>query len=223
MRQRFENRTEGGRALAEKFLALEDREDVVVVALPRGGVPVAYELAKLLNAPLDVLLVRKLGVPYHEELAFGAIAAGGFSVLNKPLIETLRITDSALQSVITKEKAELERRQSTYRSGRPAIELRGKTVILVDDGLATGATMKAALAAVRDQKPRQIIVAAPVASREVCDGIKGSDELCICAVTPETFYGVGMWYRDFGQTSDEEVCRLLEKARAAQSESAGLR
>ncbi len=214
--QLFENRSEGGRTLAERLAGYKNRKDVVVLALPRGGVPVAFEVAKALNAPLDVLLVRKLGVPGHEELAFGAIASGGIKVFNEALVNALNLPVSMIEEVIGKETEELDRRETIYRRGRGPFELDGKTVIIVDDGLATGATMRAAITAVRTLKPKRIIAAAPVASRETCEGITHkSDDLCICSETPEPFYGVGMWYRDFGQTSDDEVCRLLSEARNA--------
>jgi putative phosphoribosyl transferase len=213
MFQRFENRQEGGRVLAAKLQTFINDEDIVVLALPRGGVPVAFEVAKKLRAPLDVFLVRKLGVPGQEELAFGAIATGGITVFNEALVKTLNMSGEMIQKVIKAEKKELERREKIYRKNRSALDLVGKTVIIVDDGLATGATMRAAVAAVRSLGPRQIIVAVPVASIDVCEEIQyRSDDLCVCVMTPEPFYGVGMWYRDFGQTTDEEVCDLLEKA-----------
>lgn len=221
MFKRFADREEGGRELAAKLAAYKNRKDVIILALPRGGVPVAFEIAKYLNAPLDVFLVRKLGVPKREEMAFGAIASGGIIVLNESVINSFKIPNSIIQQVIEKEEAELERREKKYRSERSTIDIRNKTVILVDDGLATGATMRAALAAIRNIGTKQIIVAAPVASTDVCEEInKKSNEICICVMTPEPFYGVGMWYRDFKQTTDEEVCYLLDKAENTRSESA---
>lgn len=209
---KLENREEGGRALAKKLSDYKNREDVIVLALPRGGVPVGLEVAKALNLPLDVFVVRKLGVPNREELAFGAIASGGVTVINESLIKTFGIPASLIKQVIEKEEAELIRREKLYRNGKSTIILRDKIVILVDDGIATGATIKAALVAVRQLEPKQIIVASPVASRDACEGIEQkSDDLCICAMTPEPFYGVGMWYRDFEQVNDNEVCRLLRK------------
>jgi predicted phosphoribosyltransferase len=213
MTKQFEDRKEGGRALAAKLSRLKDRRDVVILALPRGGVPVAFEVARELNAPLDIFLVRKLGVPGREELAFGAIASGGVAVFNEKVVRALQLPDALIEVVIEKEQKELERREKVYRVNRPALDLEGKIAVIVDDGLATGATMKAAVAAVRTKKPKRIIVAAPVASRDTCDQIKQrSDDLCICAMTPEPFYGVGMWYRNFDQTTDEEVVEILEKA-----------
>jgi predicted phosphoribosyltransferase len=184
-----------------------------VLALPRGGVPVAFEVAKALRAPLDIFLVRKLGVPGHEELAMGAIATGGVRVLNDDVVERLRIPFGVIDSVAANELRELERRELAYRGNRPEPEVQGKTVILVDDGLATGSTMRAAVAALRQQGPARIVVAVPVSAPQTCDEYRmGADEI-VCAITPEPFYGVGQWYRDFSQTTDEEVSELLEKAR----------
>jgi putative phosphoribosyl transferase len=192
----------------------------VILALPRGGVPVAFEVAKALNAPLDLLLVRKLGVPGQEELAFGAIASGGITVYNEALVRALNLPDSYIARVIEKEQKELERRENVYRKEGAALDLAGKIVIIVDDGLATGATMRSAIAAVRSRMPRQIIVAAPVAASDVCEQIKRkSDDLCVCAMMPEPFYGVGMWYRNFDQTTDQEVIDFLEKAKNRRSEA----
>ncbi|NNE65300.1 MAG: phosphoribosyltransferase [Pyrinomonadaceae bacterium] len=209
----FNDREEGGRALAARLADYKDRADTVVLALPRGGVPVGFEVSKALNLPLDVLLVRKLGVPGQEELAFGAISSGDITVFNESIVNALKIPDSMISKVIEKEKAELKRRENIYRPNRSAYDLGDRTVIIVDDGLATGATMRAAVAAVRSLGPRQIVVAAPVASKHNCQQIgEKTDDLCVCVMTPEPFYGVGKWYRDFGQTSDEEVCRLLEES-----------
>lgn len=199
--------------MAAKLGKLKDRKDVVILALPRGGVPVAFEIAKALNAPLDLFVVRKLGVPNREELAFGAIASGGIKVLNESIIDTFKIPHSLIERVIRTETAELESREKLYRLNKPTVGLENKTVILVDDGIATGATIKAALTAVRLLNPKEIIVGSPVAPIDVCENIcRKSDELCICLMTPEPFYGVGIWYRDFTQTRDEEVCELLEIA-----------
>lgn len=218
MIQRFENRRESGKVLAARLSEFENRQDVVVLALPRGGVPVAFEVARALNAPLDVFMVRKLGVPGQEELAFGAISSGGTTVFNESLVHALRITDGMIEKVIDKELKELERREELYRANRRPINLEGKTVIIVDDGLATGATMKAAVSAVKIAKPKKIIVAAPVASRGTCEEImRKSDDLCICAMTPEPFYGVGMWYRNFDQTTDQEVISLLNRSESVKS------
>lgn len=212
MLRRFADRREGGRVLAEMLSEYKNRKDVLVLALPRGGLPVALEVAQAINAPLDVFPVRKLGVPGQDELAFGAIASSGIAVFNESLVHALRIPDSLIERVIEREQTELERREKLYRVNRPRLNPEGKTVIIVDDGLATGATMRAAVAAVKSLNPNQIIVAAPVASRNTCNEImQKSDDLCICAITPEPFYGVGMWYRNFDQTTDEEVIELLER------------
>lgn len=220
MTGQFADRREGGRALAAKLAGYKNREDTVVLALPRGGVPVAFEVAKELNVPLDIFLVRKLGVPGQEELAFGAIASGGVTVFNEALVRALHLPDYWIEKVIEGEQKELERREKVYRSSRPRLDLEGKTVLIVDDGLATGATMRAAVAAVRTLKPKQIIAAAPVASRDICAEIeRKTDEICICAITPEPFYGVGLWYRNFEQTTDAEVIRLLKKAEITKAES----
>jgi putative phosphoribosyl transferase len=214
MIKRFNDRREGGRALAAMLSVYKDRNDTIVLALPRGGVPVGFEVAKALNAPLEVFLVRKLGVPGQEELAFGAIASGGITVLNEALVHALNLSNSSVEKIIEKEVKELERREKLYRSerGRPGLE--GKVVIIVDDGLATGATMRAAVTAVKALNPRLTIVAAPVASRDTCDDFnRQADQVCVCSINPEPFYGVGMWYRNFEQTTDGEVIELLERSR----------
>lgn len=208
----FHNRTEAGRELATKLTVYAGRPDVLVLALPRGGVPVALEVAMVLDAPLDVFLVRKLGVPGHEELAMGAIASGGVYVLNENVVRALGIPDEEIESVASKEKRELERRERVYRGDRPAPEVRGKTVILVDDGLATGSTMRAAVATLRRQDPASIVVAVPVSARETCAEFQDEAEVCVCARMPEPFYAVGLWYEDFSQTTDEEVYDLLRQA-----------
>ena len=202
---RFRNRTEAGRALARVLSRYAGRDDVVVLALPRGGVPVAYEVAKELGAPLDVFLVRKLGVPGHEELAMGAIASGGVLVLDDGVVRWLGISEDQIQKTLARELDELRRREAAYREGRPLPDLKGKTVILVDDGLATGASMQAAARAVRRHDPARIVVAVPVASRATCDQFREEVDEVVCAVTPAPFYAVGNWYEDFSQTSDEEV------------------
>lgn len=210
----FQNRSEAGRYLATRLANFANRDDVLVLALPRGGVPVAYEVVEALHAPLDIYLVRKLGVPGHEELAMGAIASGGVRVLNEDVVEYLRIPQSVIDSVAEIELEELERREREYRGNRPEPDVRGKTVILVDDGLATGSTMRAAAEALRQQQPTRIVVAVPVSAPQTCDEYRmGVDEI-VCAVTPEPFYGVGQWYVDFSQTTDEEVRQLLAKAPA---------
>jgi len=212
------NRTEAGQYLAALLGQYANREDVLVLALPRGGVPVAFEVAKALRAPLDIFLVRKLGVPGHEELAMGAIATGGVRVLNDDVVEYLRITSGVIDSVTADELRELERRERAYRGDRPEPDVRAKTVILVDDGLATGSTMRAAAAALRQQNPARIVVAVPVSAPETCDEYRMGVNEIICAATPPRFQGVGKWYQDFSQTTDEEVRSLLEQAHAAMEE-----
>jgi predicted phosphoribosyltransferase len=208
----FADRREAGRVLADKLKEYADRPDVLVLALPRGGVPVAYEVAKALHAPLDVFLVRKLGLPGREELAMGAIASGGVIVLNENVVRGLGIPKEVLESVIATEKKELERRERLYRGDRPVPDVRGRTVILVDDGLATGSTMRAAVAALRQQGPARIIVAVPIGAPETCTEFEREADGVVCAVTPQPFYAVGLWYTDFSQTTDEEVHELLKRA-----------
>jgi predicted phosphoribosyltransferase len=208
-RARFLDRAAAGRALARALSHYAGRDDVVVLALPRGGVPVGYEVAKELGAPLDVFLVRKLGVPGHEELAMGAIASGGVLVLDEGVLRWLDITEQQIQKTLARELDELRRREAAYRDGRPLPNLKGKTVILVDDGLATGASMRAAARAVRRHEPARIVIAVPVASRATCDKFRDEVDEVVCAVTPAPFYAVGNWYEDFSQTSDEEVRELL--------------
>jgi putative phosphoribosyl transferase len=205
----YRDRLEAGRILATKLTAYADRKDVVVLALPRGGVPVAFEVAKALQAPLDVFVVRKLGVPGHEELAMGAIATGGVYVINEHVVRMLAIPDSVIEEVAEREQKELERRERLYRDDLPPPDVRDRTIILVDDGLATGSTMRAAVAALRKQHPAHIVVAVPVAAPVVRDEFKAEVDEIICASTPEPFFGVGYWYEDFSQTSDEEVHDLL--------------
>src|SRR6266404_6549023 len=206
---RFRDRHEAGRRLADKLVAYAKRPDVLVLALPRGGVPVAYEVARSLQAPLDVFLVRKLGVPGYEELAMGAVATGGVRVLNDELVERLGIPDQMIDAVAANERQELARRERLYRGGRPPPDVCGRTVILVDDGLATGATMFAAIEALRKLTPARIVVAVPTASPDTCEEMKKKADEVICAITPEPFHAVGRWYRDFSQTTDEEVRDLL--------------
>ncbi|MFN2540701.1 MAG: phosphoribosyltransferase [Chthoniobacterales bacterium] len=214
----FSNRAEAGQLLAEKLLDHAGRDDVIVLGLPRGGVPVAFEVARRLRVPLDVFVVRKLGVPGFEELAVGAIASGGVRVLNEDVARAIPNVDEVVESVTARETAELERREQIYRDGRPAPELRGRTVILVDDGLATGATMRAAVAALRRHDVARIIVAVPVGAPETCRVFQHEVDEIICAMAPEHFQAVGQYYEDFSQTSDEEVRELL--ARAAQDRQA---
>ncbi len=208
----FANREEAGRLLAEKLEKYAGRTDVVVLGLPRGGVPVAYEVAQRLGVSLDVFVVRKLGVPGFEELAVGAIASGGVRVLNEDIMRSLPNADQLIESVTEKETVELERREQTYRDGRPAPELRDRVVILVDDGLATGATMRAAVAALRQQGVAKIVVAAPVGAPDTCRELEQEADETICATAPEFFQAVGQYYEDFSQTSDEEVRELLARA-----------
>jgi erythromycin esterase-like protein/predicted phosphoribosyltransferase len=205
----FRDRRDAGRVLAEKLAAYANRPDVIVLALPRGGVPVAHEVARRLVAPMDVFVVRKLGVPGHEELAMGAVATGGVRVLNDQLVERLGIPEQMIDAVAARERQELARRERLYRGGRPPPDLRGRTVILVDDGLATGATMFAAIEALRKLNPARIVVAVPTASPDTCEEMKKKADEVICAITPEPFHAVGRWYRDFSQTTDEEVAALL--------------
>jgi predicted phosphoribosyltransferase len=210
--QRFADRAEAGRALAGLLGEWAGRADAVVLALPRGGVPVAYEVARALRLPLDLLLVRKLGVPGHEELAMGAIASGGEPVMHRETVDALGIPLAAVERVVEMERQELARRERQYREGRPAPEVTGRTVLLVDDGLATGSTMQAAALAVRAAGAARIIVAVPTASAEACELLRGTADRVIAAMTPEPFYAVGAWYADFSQTSDEEVRTLLAQA-----------
>jgi predicted phosphoribosyltransferase len=208
----FRDRKYAGRALARRLANLAGRTDVTVLALPRGGTPVAYEVAKALHAPLDVLVVRKLGVPWNPEFAMGAIASGGERLIDDMLVRELGISARDVEEVASNEAYELERRERVYRGGRPAPDLRGRTVILVDDGLATGSTMRVAVRAVRRQAPARVVVAAPVAAPEACELLRGEADEVVCAEMPSPFWGVGRWYLDFSQTSDEEVCRLLDDA-----------
>jgi putative phosphoribosyl transferase len=212
MERTFPNRTEAGRQLAEKLIKYAGRADVIVLGLPRGGVPVAFEVAQRLGVPLDVFLVRKLGVPGFEELAVGAIASGGVRVLNEDVMRAIPNADEVIESVTARETAELERREQSYRDGRPAPELRNRVVILVDDGLATGATMRAAVKALRQRSVAKIVVAVPVGPPDTCREFEDEADETICASAPEFFQAVGQYYEDFSQTSDEEVRELLARA-----------
>jgi putative phosphoribosyl transferase len=203
---------DAGRNLAARIKRYSDRGDLFVLALPRGGVPVAYEVAKDLNAPLDVFLVRKLGVPGHEELAMGAIASGGVRVINEDIVNYLRIPAEVIDAVAANEQRELERRARVYRGNRPPPDVKDRVVILIDDGLATGSTMRAAAASVRLQKPGRIVVAVPVSSAETCEEFRSEVDEIVCAFTPQHFQGVGLWYENFSQTSDDEVRELLKSA-----------
>jgi erythromycin esterase-like protein/predicted phosphoribosyltransferase len=211
--RRFRNRVEAGRLLADRLDDYRDREDVVVLGLPRGGVPVAFEIARALDAPLDVFLVRKLGVPDHEELALGAIATGGVRVLNKQLIESLDIPPEWIEAIDAKERRELERRERVYRGDRLPLDLAGKTVIIVDDGLATGSTMLAAVHAIRADDPARVVVAVPVADPDVCEALRATADEVVCLSTPQPLRAVGVWYEDFRPTTDDEVRDLLALAR----------
>src|SRR5262249_55154815 len=204
--------TEAGQRLAGKLKKYAGRPDVLVLALPRGGVPVAFEVAQALHAPLDVFLVRKLGLPGHAELAIGAIATGGVRVLNEDLVRALQIPDEVIDAVAVEEQQELERRERTYRDDRPPPDVRGRIVILVDDGLATGSTMRAAVAALRRQRPARVVVAVPVGAAETCSELGAEADEAICARTPEPFHGVGVWYDDFSQPSHEAVPELLNSS-----------
>jgi putative phosphoribosyl transferase len=210
MNQPFTDRREAGIELAPKLHHLSNRNDVVVLALPRGGVPVAYEVADALGAPLDIFLVRKLGLPGHPELAMGAIASGGVQVLNPEVVRFYGISSAAIEAVARRERVELERREREYRRDRAMMDLRDKVVILVDDGLATGSTMRAAVEAVRQHKPARVIVAVPVGAPDTCEEFADITDETVCARTPEQFSAVGLWYRNFSQTTDEEVRSLLQ-------------
>jgi putative phosphoribosyl transferase len=212
MHRPFRDRREAGRLLAAQLAEYANRPEVLVLALPRGGVPVGFEVARALEAPLDVFVVRKLGVPGREEFAMGAIATGGVRILNEEVVRALGIPEQVIEAIAAKEQEELARRERLYRGDRPAPDVRGRTVILVDDGLATGATMQAAVKALRQQQPARIVVAVPVAAPETCDVLKSEADDVVCAVTPEPFYAVGLWYDDFSQTTDEEVRDLLARS-----------
>src|SRR5438874_11901119 len=209
---RYRDRADAGRELAVSLKKYAGRDDVLVLALPRGGVPVAYEVAQALDAPLDVFVVRKLGVPGHEELAMGAIASSGTVVVNRSVVDELSISDAEIETVAKREKLEIERREREYRDGHPPMEVEGRTAILIDDGLATGASMRAAARALRP-RARKVIVAVPVASQSTCNEFRAEVDEIICATTPQPFFAVGMFYREFPQTSDEEVRMLLSQAR----------
>jgi putative phosphoribosyl transferase len=209
---RFRDRAEAGRVLTDLLQEYAGRGDVVVLALPRGGVPVAYEVAKALDVPLDVFVVRKVGVPGYPELAMGAVATGGVLVLDEGLIGSLGIDRAEIRRGVAAELRELERREAAYRGERGPPDLEGKTVILVDDGLATGASMRAAAAAVRQHKPAGVVVAVPVAAEETCAAFRDLVDETVCAITPRPFHAVGLWYEDFSQTTDEEVRELLARS-----------
>lgn len=208
----FADRRDAGRQLAAELTAYRGRDDVLVLGLPRGGVPVAFEVALALQAPLDVFVVRKLGAPGHEELAMGAIASGGTRVLNRRVVEAYGVSEEDMQTVADREAVELARREQAYRGGRPPPSVEGRTVILVDDGLATGASMRAAIVALREQGAERVVAAVPVSSVETCAEFEGLVDEMVCARTPQPFVAVGLWYDDFSATTDEEVRRLLREA-----------
>jgi putative phosphoribosyl transferase len=210
--ERFKDRRDAGRLLAQKLSAYAGQTDVIILALPRGGVPVAYEIAIALHAPLDIFLVRKLGLPGREELAIGAIASGGIQVLNDDIIRVLSVPEEVINIVAHNELQELQRREHNYRGNRPAPEIRDRKVILVDDGLATGASMRAAVLGVRAQHPTQIVIAVPAAAPELCNAFEFEVDEMVCGMTPEPFQGLSRWYEDFSQTTDTEVRRFLEEA-----------
>ncbi|WP_341915656.1 phosphoribosyltransferase [Polaromonas sp. YR568] len=207
----YEDRREAGRVLADALAHYRGRPHLLVLALPRGGVPVAYEVARALKAPLDVFVVRKLGFPGHEEYAMGAIASGGVRVMNP--MPGMHVTPEEVAAAVAREQPELQRRERLYRGQGPAPELRGRTVIVVDDGLATGATMHAALLGIRQQQPARLVMAVPVGAADSCEALQGVADEVVCVATPEPFRAVGLWYRQFPQTSDDEVRALLEDAR----------
>ena len=208
----FSDRSSAGRALADALASYRDRSDVVVLALPRGGVPVGYEIARALRVPLDVFLVRKLGVPGYEELAMGAIASGGVEVVNEAVVLELRISPDQFVTVARNEQRELERREQLFRNGVPPVAIEARTCILVDDGLATGSTMRAAVSAVQKQRPARVIVAVPVASSDTCEEFQSLVDEVVCLYTPEPFMAVGRWYDDFSQLTDDEVRDILSRA-----------
>jgi putative phosphoribosyl transferase len=208
----FCDRAEAGLVLAERLKSSLENQNVLVLALPRGGVPVAFEVAQQFQADLDVFIVRKIGVPGHEELAMGAVASGGVRVLNNAIVQELGIPKSTIDRVTDREQREIARCESLYREGRPALSAMGRVAVLVDDGLATGATMLAAARAVRLREPRRIIVAVPVASSDACEEFRALVDEVVCAATPAPFYAVGVWYEDFSQTTDQEVRELLARA-----------
>ncbi len=212
MTTQFRDRTEAGRLLAKQLKPnYANCPDLLVLGLPRGGVPVAYEIAQVLHAPLDICIVRKLGVPGHKELAMGAIATGGIMVLNEDLVYSLKISQKAIEEVIVREWQELERRDRLYRGSRPIPDLSHRTVILVDDGIATGSTLKAALSTIKQQQPKRIVIAVSVAPPDVYNELKAEVDEVVCLLTPKWLYAIGLWYDDFSPTSDEEVCNLLAR------------
>lgn len=211
MTTRFRDRVEAGQLLARSLMAYANRSDVIVLGLPRGGVPVAFEVARALQVPMDICLVRKLGVPSHKELAMGAIASDGVRVLNYDVVGWLGISGNVIDEVATKELRELQRRDRAYRGDRPPPDLRDRTVLLVDDGIATGATIKAAISVIQKENPQRIVVAVPVAAAETCQELRQQVEEVVCLKTPQPFHAIGLWYDNFAQTTDGEVCALLSQ------------
>lgn len=211
-RRLFRDRVDAGRSLARALTAYANRADVLILGLPRGGVPVAYEVARAIGAPLDIILVRKLGVPGEQELAMGAIASGGVRVLNEDIVRMINIPTDVIEAVAAKEQRELERRERLYRGDHPLPVLEGKTVILIDDGIATGATVRAAIALVRQQRPAAVVVATPVAPLATCAALRAEVDELICVMEPESFFAIGFWYESFPQTTDEEIRQLLGRA-----------
>jgi putative phosphoribosyl transferase len=208
----FTDRTHAGKELAKALAAYTDHPNSIVLALPRGGVPIAFEIAKALHAPLDVFIVRKLGAPGQPELAIGAIASGGLRVMNDDILGMLRVSDATIATTVAEEQKELERREHLYRGDRPAVKIADKTIIVVDDGIATGATMRAAVRALQAQKPKQLIVAIPTAAVDTCNLLRQEVDEVVCLATPEPYIAVGRWYKDFAQTSDAEVQVLLAQS-----------
>jgi predicted phosphoribosyltransferase len=217
----FHDRTQAGQLLAERLIPQYGKhDDTLVLALPRGGVPVAFEVAQRLHAPLDVFVVRKLGVPGHEELAMGAIATGGIRVFNPQVLDQFNLSQRVIDDVVAREQEELERRDRAYRGTRPAPAVEGRTIILIDDGIATGSTMRAAVSALRRLNPARIVIAVPTVASSTCAELKPEADDVIAVITPELFYGVGQWYQDFSQTTDEEVRELLAEANRTRQASA---
>jgi predicted phosphoribosyltransferase len=212
MNRPFADRVEAGRILSALLTAYAGRHDVIVLGLPRGGVPVANEVARALGASLDVFLVRKLGAPGHEELAMGAIASGNVVVINDEVVEALKISPGEVTTEVESEREELARREAIYRGGRPPLDVTERIVILIDDGLATGSTMRAAIAALQRKKPARIVVAVPIGAASTCDELRAIADECVCAIEPENFRAVGLWYDDFAQIDDDEVRDLLARA-----------
>ncbi|MDY7013049.1 MAG: phosphoribosyltransferase [Cyanobacteriota bacterium] len=222
MKRQFLNRTEAGCLLASRLTEYANRPDVLVLGLPRGGVPIAYEIATVLNAPLDIWLARKLGVPGNQELAMGAIGWGGEMVLNEELIESWKISNSAIAQVAMREKEELARRDRLYRGSRPQPDVRDRTIILVDDGIATGSTLSAAIASLRSRDPAEIVVAAPVIPPSACADLRSKADKIACLIKPDPFYFLGFWYNDFSPTSDARVCELLERSQHRLASATGV-